>query len=395
MSLGDPVGEQQQPVTGSEGERVNRVLGGDEQPQRQLWRNEEFADRAVPHQQRRRVPGVEHRPGAAVHVEFDDEAGYEVRPRELFNQVPIGGRRLLDDRGVRTAGVAHRRARKAGQQRRPQSVASSVADRHGQPVRTDRVIEVVSADLVRRLHRARDGERGQLEGQAGQQLPLDLRSQPEFAPATQHLEPIGVAASAGQHVPQHPRDIVEDIHRTPAHVTPRKGHREDPKTLGPDRHREIDHHRGPVHTAARGPGRNSIPGLIHDGGDGALLSIGQTRSTVEQVLRVDPGSRGAHRHRLQTRLRVVRQQYDAGTRRHMPGQPPRADFNQFAGRRLIQIPQQRADTGPSRCGILRHRSHPATTIPGRGPTTTGRYKSTRRLQAAIEMRYDARIADQG
>jgi hypothetical protein len=118
-----------------------------------------------------------------------------------------------------------------------------------------------------------------------------------------------------------------------------------------------------VVSAALGSGRSSIPGLIHDRGDAALLSVRHTRRTVEQVLRVDPlsGRGRGYRHRLQTGLRVVRQQHDAGTGRHMPRQPSRADIDQLTGGRLIQIPQQRADTGPAGRCILPHRSYPATT----------------------------------
>jgi hypothetical protein len=148
--------------------------------------------------------------------------------------VPVRRAGLLDDAAVGAAGVAHGRHGEAGQQRRADPVADRVANRHRQPVRADRVVEVVPADLVSGLHGAGDGERGQLKGQAGQQLPLDLRREPEFAAAPQHLEPVGVAACPGQHMPQHPRDVVEDLPHLRARVMAGQGNGEDSQALGAD-----------------------------------------------------------------------------------------------------------------------------------------------------------------
>jgi hypothetical protein len=89
VSLGYPVGEQQQPVTGAELHRVKLVAHRVHQPQGQSRRNEELANPAVTHQQRRRVPGVQDRRGAVVDVEFENEPGDEVGTRELLHQVPI------------------------------------------------------------------------------------------------------------------------------------------------------------------------------------------------------------------------------------------------------------------------------------------------------------------
>jgi hypothetical protein len=72
-------------------------------------------------------------------------------------------------------------------------------------------------------------------------------------------------------VPQHARDIVEHRHRPPGGATAGQGDGKNPEALGTDRHREIDHHRGPGHATVRSPNRSSITGTIHNNGHPALV----------------------------------------------------------------------------------------------------------------------------
>ncbi len=96
------------------------------------------------------------------------------------------------------AGVAQCGHGEPGKQRGLQAVAHRVGDRHRQRLGLRGVVEGVPADVVGGLDRTRDHVLLGLQGQPGQQFPLDLRRQAQRPAPPGQFDLVGGLASGAQ-----------------------------------------------------------------------------------------------------------------------------------------------------------------------------------------------------
>ena len=201
VALQHAVGEEHQPVTRLQRQRLHLVLVATDDPERRVGLEDELLDASGAQPQRRRMPGVDDRRGLLAQVHASDLPGDEAAVPGELTQPVVGQPGLLGEPDARPARVAQRPDEHGRQHRGVDLVAHRVGHRQVQGLAFQGEVERVAPDIARRLQPRRERElTGLARVGAGQQAMLDLRRERERDGPLAPREQVGEAAVGDDHV---------------------------------------------------------------------------------------------------------------------------------------------------------------------------------------------------